>query len=101
MVSALIRARRSAKPVKLAFLGDALKCLALILDPVLVLVAIRGKKFYNLESFARADPAEWPGDIANRLADRVFMDLQHTTLHCPHAGYARKFKDRAEFPFIL
>src|SRR5690606_10708065 len=72
---------RSSLLVELTFLGHALESLTGILDPILVLIALRRQQFYNLERTAGTEPAKRAGGVANVLADRIFAHGQQWTLH--------------------
>jgi hypothetical protein len=60
---------RSVVAVELAFLGDALECLAVALDPVLMLVTFQRQQLDHRERTTRTGPAERTGGVTNVLTD--------------------------------
>ena len=69
-----------ALAIELAFFRDSLERLAGALDPILMLIAFRRQKFHDLEGPARTKTAKRAGRVADILTDRIFVNLQHSSL---------------------
>src|SRR5580704_4356217 len=73
---------RLAFDLELAFLGHTLKRLARVLDPVLVVIAVRWQQPDNLIASARSRTRNRARSVEHGLADAELMALQTRPNHC-------------------
>jgi hypothetical protein len=85
--------------IELAFASHAFERLFGILDPVLMLVAIRREQLHDLEGSVRGGPVKGTCDVTDRLPHHEFMRFQHTDTPSNATGspYLRQTALRPEF----